>query len=65
MSAVAENSRALNVLAGRKNGDAAELAIADPVVAVLQRLDALAELLAHDLELREYEERMQCGNVRI
>ena len=30
-----------------------ELAIADSFVAVLQRLDALAELLAHDLELRE------------
>ena len=64
-SAVAEDGRALNVLAGRKDGDAAELAIPDPLVAVLQRLDALAELLAHDLELREDEERMQCGNVRI
>ena len=57
-SAVAEDGRALNVLAGRKDGDAAELAIADPLVAVLQRLYALAELLAHDLEQREYEERM-------
>lgn len=31
-SAGAEDGRALNVLAGRKNGDAAKLAIADPVV---------------------------------
>ena len=64
-SAVAEDCRALNVLAGRKNRDTAELAIADPFVAILQRLDALAELLAHDLKLREDEERMQCEIVRI
>ena len=64
-SAGAEDGRALNVLAGRKNGDAAKLAIPDPLVAVLHCLNALAELLAHDLKLREDEERKQCGNVRI
>ena len=52
-SAATEDGGALNVLAGRKDGNAAELAVADAFVAVLQHLDTLAELLAHDLKLRK------------
>ena len=52
-SATTENGGTLNVLASRKDGYAAELAVANPFVAILQRLDALAELFADYLKLRE------------